>query len=91
MKMRKALHRHRRQVRLLRKTIETMAVLTLARRMGLRRGGRLLALATATMVDEQSARRKRVRGNEAPMIIWPRDIARLLRRLYAAVRQRTHG
>jgi len=28
----------------------------------------------------------RRRGNEAPMVIWPRDVARLLRQLFTAIR-----
>jgi hypothetical protein len=31
-------------------------------------------------------KRRRNRGNEAPMIIWPRDVAKVLRQLLATVR-----
>ena len=36
-------------------------------------------------VDHVSKRRRNT-GNEAPMIIWPRDVARLLRQLLTTVR-----
>ncbi len=65
--------------------LQTIALLALARRIGLRRGGKLLALSTAALLDQQSKRR-RTRGNEAPMVIGPRDVARLLRQLLTAVR-----
>jgi hypothetical protein len=35
---------------------------------------------------QESAKRRRTRGNEAPMVIGPRDVARLLRQLVAAIR-----
>ena len=65
--------------------LQTIALLAFARRIGLRRGGQLLALSTAALLDQQSKRR-RTRGNEAPMVIGPRDVARLLRQLLTTVR-----
>jgi hypothetical protein len=65
---------------------ETAALLALVRRIGLPRGGKLLALATAALLDQESAKRRRTRGNEAPMVIGRRDVARLLRQLLAAIR-----
>jgi hypothetical protein len=35
--------------------------------------------------------KQRVRGREAPMIIGPRDMARLLRQLFAGFRRLTEG
>jgi hypothetical protein len=35
---------------------------------------------------DQESKRRRNRGNEAPMIIWPRDGAKMLRQLLATVR-----
>ena len=35
---------------------------------------------------DQESKRRRNRGNEAPMIIWPRDVAKLLRQLLTTVR-----
>jgi hypothetical protein len=86
MKVRNARHRRRQQVHVLRRTLETAALLAVARRIGLRRGGKLLALATAALLDQELARRQRTRGNEAPMVIGPCDVARLLRQLRAAIR-----
>jgi len=68
------------------RVLQTIALLAFARRIGLRRGGKLLALSTAALLDQQSKRR-RTRGNEAPMVIGPRDVARLLRQLLATVRR----
>ena len=65
--------------------LQTIALLAFARRIGLRRGGKLLALSTAALLDQQSKRR-RTRGNEAPMVIGPRDVARLLRQLLTTLR-----
>jgi hypothetical protein len=65
---------------------ETAALLALVRRIGLPRGGKLLAPATPALLDQESAKRRRTRGNEAPMVIGPRDVARLLRQLLAAIR-----
>ena len=65
--------------------LQTIALLAFASRIGLRRGGKLLALSTAALLDQQSKRR-RTRGNEAPMVIGPRDVARLLRQLLTTVR-----
>jgi hypothetical protein len=67
------------------RTLETAALLALARRIELRRGGKLLPLATAALLDQESKRR-RTRGNEAPMVIGPRDVARLLRHLLTTIR-----
>jgi hypothetical protein len=55
-------------------------------RIGLGRGGKLLALATAALLDQGSAKRRRTRGNEAPMVIGPRGVARLLRDLLTTIR-----
>jgi hypothetical protein len=88
MKMRNAPRRHREQMRVLRRMLETIALLSPARRIGLRRGSKLLALATAALLDQEPAKRRRTRGNEAPMVIGPRDVARLLRQLLAAIRGR---
>jgi hypothetical protein len=68
------------------RTLETAALLALARRIGLRRGGKLLGLPTAALLDQESAKRHGTRGNEAPMIIGPRDVARLLGQLLATIR-----
>jgi hypothetical protein len=68
------------------RVLQTIALLAFARRIGLRRGGKLLTLSTAALLDQQSKRR-RTRGNEAPMVIGPRDVARLLRQLLATVRR----
>jgi len=68
------------------RVLQTIALLAFARRIGLHRGGKLLALSTAALLDQQSKRR-RTRGNEAPMVIGPRDVARLLRQLLATVRR----
>jgi hypothetical protein len=87
MEMRSAPHRHREQVRGLRGTLETAALLALARRIGLRREGKLLGLTTVAMLDQESKRR-RTKGNEAPMVIGPRDVARLLRQLFTTIRGR---
>jgi hypothetical protein len=57
--------------------------------MKMRNAARLLqtlALSTAALLDQQSKRR-RTRGNEAPMVIGPRDVSRLLRQLLATVRR----
>jgi hypothetical protein len=70
MKMPNALHRHREQIRVL------------------RRMNQLLALATAALLDQEPAKRRRTRGNEAPMVIGPRDVARLFRQLFTAIRGR---
>jgi hypothetical protein len=67
------------------RTLETAALLALARRIELRRGGKLLPLATAALLDQESKRR-RTRGNEAPMVIGPRDVGRLLRHLLTTIR-----
>ena len=85
MKVRNARHRRRQHVHAFRRTLETAALLALARRIGLRRGGKLLALATAALLDQES-KRKRSKGNEAPMIIWPRDLTRLLKQLLTTIR-----
>ena len=63
MMMRNARHRRRQHIHVLRRTLETAALL-----------------------DQESAKRRRTRGNEAPMVIGPRDVARLLRQLVAAIR-----
>lgn len=84
MKVRNARHRRRQQAHMFRRTLETAAVLALARRIGLRRGGKLLALATAAMLDQESGKRRRTRGNEAPIVIRPGDVARLLKQLLTA-------
>ena len=89
MKAQNTRHRRRQQLHVLRRTLETAALLALARRIGLRRGGKLLALVTAALLDQESAKRRRTRGNEAPMVIGPRAVARLLRQLLAALR--AHG
>jgi hypothetical protein len=34
------------------------------------------------------AKHRPTRGNEAPMVIWPRDVAKLLRQLFTALRGR---
>jgi hypothetical protein len=86
MKVRNAPHRRRHQVHTLSRTVESVALLALARRIELRRGGKLLALATAALLDQESAG-QRSRGNEAPMVIGPRDVARLLRQLLTAIRR----
>jgi hypothetical protein len=86
MKVRNAPQRRRQQVQVLRRTLETAALLALARRIGLRRGGKLLALGTAAMLDQESAKRRRTRGNEAPMVIGPRGVARLLTQLRTTIR-----
>jgi hypothetical protein len=36
----------------------------------------------------QESKRRRSRGNEAPMVIWPRDVARLLKQLLTTIRGR---
>jgi hypothetical protein len=87
MKVRNAPHRRRHQVHTLSRTVESVALLALARRIELRRGGKLLALATAALLDQESAKGQRSRGNEAPMVIGPRDVARLLRQLLTAIRR----
>jgi hypothetical protein len=84
MKVRNAPHRRR---HMLWRTAESLALLVLARRIGLRRGGKLLALATAALLDQESAKRQRTKGNEAPMVIGPRDVARVLRQLLTAIRR----
>jgi hypothetical protein len=66
--------------------LDTIALLAFARRIGLRRGSKLLALATAALLDQEPAKRQRTRGNEAPMVIGPRDVARLLRQLLTTIR-----
>lgn len=81
MKVRNARHRRRQQAHMFQRTLETAALLALARRIGLRRGGKLLALASAVMLDKESGKRRRTRGNEAPIVIWPGDVARLLKQL----------
>jgi len=86
MKVRNARHRRRQQIHVLRRTLETAALFALARRIGLRRGGKVLALATAALLDHESAKRQRTRGNEAPMVIGPRGVARLLRNLLTTIR-----
>jgi hypothetical protein len=63
MMMRNARHRRRQHIHVLRRTLETAALL-----------------------DQESAKRRRTRGNEAPMVIGPRDVASLLRQLVAAIR-----
>jgi len=40
------------------------------------------------MTDQESEKRRRTRGNEAPMIIWPRDVARFFRQLFSAFGRR---
>jgi hypothetical protein len=87
MKMPHAPRRRTQQVQVLRKTLETAALLALARRIGLRRGGKLLALTTAAMLDQESKRR-RTRGNEAPMVIRPRDVVKLVKQLFTTIRGR---
>src|SRR5829696_2318317 len=88
MKTRNAPHRRREHMRVLQRLVETIALLALARRIGFRRGGKLLALATATMLDEQLGRRRRSRANDTPIVVRPRDVARLLRQLFTAIRGR---
>jgi hypothetical protein len=88
MKMRNAPHRRKEQVRVLRRMLEAIALISFARRIGLRRGGKLLALATAALLDQEPAKRQRTRGNEAPMVIGPRAVARLLRQFFTAIRGR---
>jgi hypothetical protein len=56
MKVRNAPQRRREQVHALRRTLETAALLALARRIGLRHGGKLLALATAALLDQEPKR-----------------------------------
>jgi hypothetical protein len=86
MNMRNRPHRPRKHMRVLGRMVETLALLAFARRTGIRRGTKLLALATAALLEQEPVKGKRTKGNEAPMIIWPRDVARLLRQLVAAVR-----
>jgi hypothetical protein len=38
------------------------------------------------MPDSVKSKRRRTRGNEAPMIIGPRDVARLFRQLLTTIR-----
>ncbi len=40
--------------RIIPKVVDTLALLTLARRIGVRRGGRLLAFATTAYLDQQA-------------------------------------
>jgi hypothetical protein len=38
------------------------------------------------MHDSVKSKRRRTRGNEAPIVIGPRDVARLLRQLLTTIR-----
>ena len=52
--------------RIIPRVVDTLALLTLARRIGVRRGGRLLAFATTAYLDQQAfGRHKRHRRGRA--------------------------
>jgi hypothetical protein len=38
------------------------------------------------MYDSVKSKRRRTRGNEAPMVIGPRDVARLVRQILTTIR-----